>query len=129
MLELVCKGCGGIIDAEGIEPFTLCECSDCGTEIIIPQPFGYLLLEKKVGTECHVNIFEGFDKSQNLDSEIFILDRGCPEYEKYYAVAKEESVALSGQLGAAAKMITLPAGADCMSQQKSLPQAVVWACA
>lgn len=94
MVQLVCKGCSGVIDAEGIAPFTLCECSDCGTEIIIPQPFGHLLLEKPLGTENYINIFEGFDQSQNLESEIFILDKSCPEYEKYYAVAKEEAVAL-----------------------------------
>ena len=32
------------------------------------------------------------------------------------------------KLGAAAEIVTLPAGADCFSQQKSLPEAVRWAC-
>ncbi|HPN85015.1 MAG TPA: hypothetical protein PK821_06740 [Victivallales bacterium] len=93
MPEIICKGCGGVVDTSGIEPFTLCECSDCGSEIIIPKEMGYLLLEKPVAVESHVYIYEGFDKGQNMDSEIFVLDRNCPDYNKFFALAKEEAVA------------------------------------
>jgi serine/threonine protein kinase len=95
MAELICKGCGGMVDAEGIEPFTLCECSDCGSEIIIPKPMGHFLLEKDLGTENYIRIYEGFDKEQNMDSYIFMLDKDCPEYDKFLALAKEDAVALS----------------------------------
>lgn len=95
MPELVCRGCGGVVDTEGIEPFTLCECSDCGSEIIIPLQLGYLLLERPIAVENHVRIYDGFDKGQNMDSEIFILDKECPEYDKFFALAKEDAVALS----------------------------------
>jgi len=47
--------------------------------------------------------------------------------EENYA-RKHESETLAGKLGAAAKTVTLPAGADCFSQQKSLPEAIRWAC-
>ena len=42
---------------------------------------------------------------------------------------QKESEALAKLLGTAAELVTLPSGADCTSQQKSLPQAVAWACA
>ncbi len=40
---------------------------------------------------------------------------------------KDESESLAKVLGASARIVTLPAGADCFSQQKSLPEAVRWA--
>jgi len=47
--------------------------------------------------------------------------------EEGYA-RKAESEAIAQKLGAATQIVTLPAGADCFSQQKSLPEAVRWAC-
>jgi len=47
--------------------------------------------------------------------------------EERYARANE-SEALANKLGAAAEIVMLPAGSDCFSQQKSLPEAVRWAC-
>lgn len=95
MSELVCKGCGGVIDATGIEPFTLCECSECGTEITIPKEFGYLLLEKHIETVHHLSAYEGFDKGQNMESVIFILGKDCPDYDLFYQKAKEDATALA----------------------------------
>lgn len=57
-----------------------------------------------------------------------------PAQSKFLFVCEEgyaraaESEALANKLGAAAQIVTLPAGADCFSQQKSLPEAVRWAC-
>jgi serine/threonine-protein kinase len=95
MNDLQCKGCGGVVDAAGIEPFTLCECSDCGTEIIIPKEFGYLQLEKPLGTESYISAYEGFDKGQNMESIIFILEKDCPDYQTFFAFAREDAIALS----------------------------------
>lgn len=95
MNETVCSGCGGIVDVSGIEPFTLCECSDCGAEIIVPLEMDYLKLEKSLGRESAFQVYEGFDQADNITSIIFILDNTIPDYADYFNMAKEEANGLS----------------------------------
>ena len=95
MTEAVCKGCGGVMDTSGVEPFTVCECSECGTEVVIPVQLDYLLLEKPVCRKSVVDIYEGFDKSSNLDCIIMLLDNEVENYESFLKIAKQEAVNLS----------------------------------
>lgn len=79
-------------------------------------------------------IFGDYSHFSGGANDLFALAKQ-PAKGKFLFVCEEgycrqkESEALSKQLGTAAELVTLPAGADCMSQQKSLPQAVAWACA
>ncbi|MBN1864992.1 MAG: protein kinase [Victivallales bacterium] len=95
MAQAVCKGCGGVMDTTGIEPFTVCECSDCGTEVIIPFELDYLLLEKLVERQSAIDVYSGFDKAANSDVYIMLVDNQVPDHEKYEKMAKEEAVSLS----------------------------------
>ncbi|HCE41983.1 MAG TPA: hypothetical protein DET40_00350 [Lentisphaeria bacterium] len=95
MGQLICRGCGGVMDTTGIEPFTLCECSDCGTTLSIPMEMDYLKLEKFVGEKGIFKIYEGFDQGQNLNSMIYILEKDHPEYKSFLNIAKEDALALS----------------------------------
>lgn len=95
MSQTVCKGCGGVMDTTGIEPFTVCECSDCGTELVIPFELDYLLLEKFIERQSVVDVYSGFDKSANSDVLILLVDNQVPDHEKYEAMGKQDAVALS----------------------------------
>jgi serine/threonine-protein kinase len=95
MFEAICKGCGAVMDTTGIAPFTLCECSECGMDIIIPFQLDYLLLEKFIGKKSFIEIYEGFDKSSNLNSTIMVLDNEAENYESLLKIAKEEANDLS----------------------------------
>ncbi len=95
MPETVCKGCGGVMDFSGIDPFTVCECSDCGTEVVIPYELDYLKLERPLETKCFFDIYEGFDQSHNLDSVILILKKDIPDYATFLGMAKEDAIALT----------------------------------
>ena len=95
MADTVCRGCGGIMDITGIDPFTVCECSDCGTEIIIPLEIDYLKLEKPLGVKCGFEVYEGFDQAHNLNSIIYILKKDMPEYKFYVDLAKSDALALT----------------------------------
>ena len=95
MGQLVCRGCGSIIDTMGIEPFTLCDCSNCGTELIIPLEIDYLTLEKPLYRKSLFNVYEGFDKSHDMSSIIFILHKDNPEFKQFCKIAKEEATSLS----------------------------------
>ncbi len=95
MGQLICRGCGGVMDTTGIEPFTLCECSDCGTALTIPKEMDYLKLEKLLGDKSIFKVYEGFDQGQNLNSIIFILEKDHPEAKNFINIAKEDALALS----------------------------------
>jgi S-formylglutathione hydrolase FrmB len=77
-------------------------------------------------------IFSDYSHFSGGTNDLFTLVKQ-PTKGKFLFVCEEgfcrqtESETLARQLGAAAEIATLPAGADCMSQQKSLPQAVAWA--
>ncbi len=94
MAELVCTGCGGEVDFEGIEPFTLCECSDCGAQITIPYDIDYLRLFKPLAKRAGLAIYEGVDQSHNVPANIYILETDHPDFEEIYRYMHEESVAL-----------------------------------
>ena len=98
MPEAICRGCGGVMDTTGIEPFTVCECSDCGTEVVIPFQLDYLLLEKPIGRKSFIDIYEGFDKSSNTSAIIMVLDNEIPDYEAFLEMAKKEANELSSLL-------------------------------
>ncbi|MFA6568389.1 MAG: protein kinase [Victivallales bacterium] len=95
MEQLVCRGCGGVMDTTGIEPFTLCECSACGTDLSIPLEMEYLRLEKFVGEKGIFKVYEGFDQGQNLSSVIYILEKEHPEYNNFLDIARKDAVELS----------------------------------
>lgn len=98
MPEAICRGCGGVMDTSGIDPFTVCECSDCGTEVVIPFQLDYLLLEKPIGRKSFIDIYEGFDKSTNASSVILVLDNEIQGYDEFLKIAKEEANDLSSVL-------------------------------
>jgi serine/threonine protein kinase len=95
MSETVCGGCGGVIDISGIEPFTLCECSDCGAELIIPLVLDFLNLERHLGRFSVFEVYEGIDLSLNSNSLIFILDQDVDKYDELLKIAKEEVSAVA----------------------------------
>ncbi len=95
MAETVCKGCGGIMDFTGIEPFTVCECSDCGTQIVIPLDFDYLKLEHPLGAKCGFDVYEGFDQAHNLNSTIYLMRPDIPETKYYSDLGKSDALALT----------------------------------
>ncbi len=98
MSQAICRGCGGVFDTTGIEPFTICECFDCSKEIAVPFELDYLLLEKPIGSKSFINIFEGFDRSSDSLVIIMVLDNEIPDYEKFLKMAKEEARALAADL-------------------------------
>lgn len=95
MAEIVCHGCGGIMDISGIEPLTLCECSECGTGIVIPLELEYLKLEKPLGIRACFEVYEGFAQAHNLNSIIYLLKKDIPDYKQVKEAAKEDILALS----------------------------------
>ena len=95
MSNLVCKGCGETMDTTGIPPFTLCECSDCGKELVIPFELEYLTLEYLIDQESVLDIYSGFDKSSNSDVQIILLDNDSEQIEKLKEIAEEEATLLS----------------------------------
>lgn len=95
MSQILCRGCGSVIDTMGIEPFTLCSCSNCGTDLIIPFEMDYLTLEKPLYEKSLFTAYEGFDKSQNLSSTIFILAKDNPEFNQFHKTARELATYLS----------------------------------
>ncbi len=95
MKEIICHGCNSEMDIEGIEAFTLCECSLCGARISVPMMIGYLQLEKDLGKISHLHLYEGFDKAQNMNSLIYILETDIEDYREVLELAREDALLLS----------------------------------
>jgi serine/threonine protein kinase len=95
MSNLICKGCGETMDTTGIPPFTTCECSDCGTELIIPFELDYLLLESFYDKESALDFYTGFDKSSNSPVNIYLLDNEEKNIKELKEIAEEEGNILS----------------------------------
>jgi len=79
----------------GIEPFTPCTCSGCGTELNIPLEMDYLTLERPLYEKSMFKVYEGFDKEQNMSSTIFILCKDNPEFKRFHEIAMEEAACLA----------------------------------
>jgi len=94
MAESVCKGCGGIIDFGDIASFTVCECSECGTEVVVPLPIGSLRLERQLGSLSVFEIYEGFDLETNLDSVIYLQAQGKSLAPELLAFSKGDASTL-----------------------------------
>ena len=95
MSEIICHSCNGVLDTTDIEPFTVCDCLVCGAEVSIPLEMEYLRLERFVGKKGIFKIYEGFDRIQNLNSIICILEKGHPEYKKFLNICKKDAMHLS----------------------------------
>lgn len=95
MASLVCKGCGCAVDASGIEPFTVCECSECSAELIIPRQLDYVSLERPLGEKALFEIYEGFDGAHNMNAIIYLLSNNIENLEECANFAKEQAVELS----------------------------------
>ena len=102
---------------------------------------GAIIAKAKAGEDTGIGlqkaqleaIFGELDKFSGGANDLYALAEK-PAQGKFLFVCeennarKDESKAVAQKLGAAATIETLPAGADCFSQQKSLPLAVRWAC-
>lgn len=78
-------------------------------------------------------IFSDLGRFSGGENDLYALTEK-PAQGKFFFVCEEdyarkaESAAVAQKLGTSADIVIIPAGADCFSQQKSLPEAVRWAC-
>lgn len=84
-----------MMDTTGIDPFTVCECSDCGTEVTIPFDLDYLQLENLIDRQSIIDIYTGFDQSSNAAATIMLLDNDAPQADALLNIAEEEALGLS----------------------------------
>ncbi len=69
-LKISCYSCGQKFDVGDLDPFTKFECSVCRVGIIVPKPFGDLLLEEDLGRGPMAQVFRAMDIT--LDREIAV---------------------------------------------------------
>lgn len=69
-LKISCHGCAQKLDVSDLEPFIKILCPTCDGEIIIPKPFGNLLLEEDLGTGEIATVYRSIDLT--LDREIAV---------------------------------------------------------
>ncbi|OGV55242.1 MAG: hypothetical protein A2017_09450 [Lentisphaerae bacterium GWF2_44_16] len=94
-MEIICSKCAKTLDADGVEAFTQCECSECGALLIVPKKFGDLILQNSLGRKSCFDIYEGFDLSRNMAETVFVMDNTIPEYDALLRIAREEAALLS----------------------------------
>lgn len=78
-------------------------------------------------------VFGNLDCFEGGKNDLFALTQK-PAQGRFLFICEEddtrmdENAAVTEKLGASAQLIRLPTGADCKSQQRSLPMAVRWVC-
>jgi len=70
VLKIVCPSCGQKLDVTRLEPFTKLDCPACGGEVIVPRPFGDLLLEEPIGSGGTASVYRALDLT--LDREVAV---------------------------------------------------------
>jgi serine/threonine-protein kinase len=69
-LKVSCYGCGQKLDLSDLEPFLKIQCPVCSTELIIPKPFGNLLLQENVSRGEMAEVYRAIDIT--LDRQIAV---------------------------------------------------------
>jgi len=95
MVGTLCKGCGEVMDTGDIPPFTLCECSSCGAELIIPFKLNHIFLEKFIKKYSVMDIYSGVDQTNDLLIIAMLLDQDEDNFDKLLEIVSEEAKALS----------------------------------
>lgn len=70
VVKIVCPNCGQKLDVTRLEPFTKLDCPACGGEVIVPLPFGDLLLEEPIGSGGTASVYRALDLT--LDREVAV---------------------------------------------------------
>lgn len=94
---ILCSKCQQSLDATGIEYFTKCECSACGSELIVPKQFGKLVLQYPVGKRSVFDLYDAFDLERKINVCAYVMPPDTPDYQNLLAVAQRE-VEILGQL-------------------------------
>jgi serine/threonine protein kinase len=95
ILKVRCHGCHQKLDLSDLTPFTRIPCPACEAPIIVPQPFGNLLLEEEIGTGELSRAFRAIDIA--LDREVCVkllprhLENDAEFGEQWVAAARDAS--------------------------------------
>ncbi len=69
-LKIICYNCSQKLDVSEVAPFTKIQCPVCEVPIIVPKPFGNLLLEENLGEGTLTQVYRAMDIT--LDREIAV---------------------------------------------------------
>jgi serine/threonine protein kinase len=92
---ILCSNCQQSLDATGIEYFTKCECSSCGSELIVPKQFGKIVLQYPIGKKSVFEAYDAFDLERKLNVCAYIMKPDAPDYKKLLEIARHEIELLS----------------------------------
>ena len=67
-LKISCFGCSQKLDLSEMKPFSRIKCPVCSVEIIVPKPFGNILLEEDLGSGTLAHVYRSMDVT--LDREV-----------------------------------------------------------
>ncbi|MBT3379433.1 MAG: serine/threonine protein kinase [Lentisphaerae bacterium] len=74
VLKIVCPSCGQKLDVTRLEPFTKLDCPACAGEVIVPRPFGDLLLEEPIGSGGTASVYRALDLTLDREVAVKMLD-------------------------------------------------------
>jgi DNA-directed RNA polymerase subunit RPC12/RpoP len=85
-LKISCYHCGQKLDVGELEPFSRIACPVCNTRIIVPKPFGNLLLEENLGAGLMADVFRAMDITLDRDIAVKVLR---PEFSRDSDVSRQ----------------------------------------
>ncbi len=89
MSDIACNSCNALLDTSDIEPFSECECPECGANIVIPYHFGNLVLKESIERYGVFDIYSGCTSDDEKDTYIYILNNEIKDYEDTLKLAEE----------------------------------------
>ena len=80
-VKIGCYHCQQKLDVSEVEAFTRISCPNCETELIVPRPFGELLLEEDIGSGSICHVYRSMDLTLDREIAVKILSQEYAERE------------------------------------------------
>lgn len=87
---ILCSKCQQSLDATGVEYFSKCECSSCGSELIVPKQFGKIILQYPTGRKSVFETYDAFDLERKINVSAYLLQPDVSDYKNLQDLAARE---------------------------------------
>lgn len=95
-VTLSCHGCGQRLDVGELEPLSELACPACGAGLVVPKPFGALLLTARVGQGAVGTVYRGLDTTLDREVAVEVLREEFAADTVLRALFLEQARAASG---------------------------------
>lgn len=91
MVAVTCHVCREPLAVDGLEPFTLSVCANCGARFVVPLPLGRFFIYSALRDVGAFTVHEGFDPATDQPVLAYTLNPELADYDRWRAVTEREA--------------------------------------